>query len=137
MTTDLERQIVEDIDRMAHRVGAVLGLDITDTISGRARDRAPMVAAQLTGGDARVAAATAIDIMAMWWPESDPPGEWWSTPLGRAVAATTTAPGSVTRTMAARILGVSQGRVTQLLTAGRLVEQDGGVSMRSVMDRLT
>ncbi len=138
--TDLERQITDDLDRIGGRLGALLGLDVADMISDRARSRAAMIAHQLTGDlDDHQAAEVAIDLMALLWPESDPPADWWGTALGRAIACSAGMDGAeaVTRSVAAAMLGVTRGRVTQLVDAGKLdVHPAGGITRVSIAQRL-
>lgn len=139
MVTDLERQIADRLKAISWRLGPLLGLDIVDTLDERINTRAPMLAAQLTGGDDNVTAETVIDLMAVLWPDSDPPSGWWQTPLGRAVAMSGGIDGSaaVTVTVASAMLGVTKGRVTQLADAGKLDRHpDGGITRLSVAQRL-
>lgn len=137
--TDLERQIVDELGQVAWRLGPLVGLDLVDQLDERTRSRAPMLAAQLTGDDDRLAAETCVDLMACLWPHSDPPPDWWRTPLGRALAASAGMDGSasVSMSVAAAMIGVTPGRVTQLADAGKLDRHpDGGVTRASVTARI-
>lgn len=137
--TDLERQIVEELAQVGWRLGPLLGLDIVDLLEQRTQERAAMLAATLTGDDDHQAAEVCVDLIACLFPHSDPPPEWWRTPLGRALAASAGMDGSeaVSMSVAAAMLGVSPGRATQLADAGKLGRHpDGGVTRASVMARI-
>lgn len=60
---------------------------------------------------------------------------WYGTPLGRLVAPHWLGE-SVPVGFAAKMLGVSTGRVHQLLSEGKVSREDGGVSVRSILDRM-
>ena len=81
---------------------------------------APVLAAQLASGDDNLVAETVIDLMHAIWGQADPPPEWWRTPLGRLVAGSIGRDDAeaVTPSVAAAMLGVSRGRVYQLIEAG-------------------
>ncbi|MGQ0680641.1 MAG: hypothetical protein ACT4OM_13485 [Actinomycetota bacterium] len=86
-----------------------------------------------------IAAETAQDVICGLWPRSEPDHEWWTTPLGRACARSygIEDAGAVSASVAASRLGVSRGRVYQLLREGKLDRHpDGGVVNASVMRRL-
>lgn len=95
---------------------------------------ARMMAAQLASGDDRLAAQTAIDLAALIIPDGIP-DDWWATPLGRLVAQSVGHPAAeaVSFSAAGAMLGVSKGRVQQLVTAGKLERHpDGGITSASV-----
>lgn len=100
----------------------------------------PSLAVQLVqDDDDRLAAQTVIDVMAALWPAQDPPAEWWATPVGRCVARSVGAEDSetVTRSVAAAMLGVHPGTVARLVARGRLDRHpDGGILRASVLQRL-
>lgn len=100
----------------------------------RALATARVLAAQLASGDDRLAAQTAIDLAAAILPDEIPDG-WWATPLGRLMAQSAGHPTAeaVSFSVAAAMLGVSKGRVQQLVTAGKLDRHpDGGITSASV-----
>ena len=132
MTRDpLVEQIADLLDRVADIAG-LLGLDLTEQAAARVQGRADLYAAQLIGADSHVAADTAIDL-AQLLPDSIP-AEFWSTPLGAAMAATyQVAPTTVTVSEAAKILGVGRARAYQLAAAGKLARTEGGVTLASVL----
>jgi hypothetical protein len=153
MTTrdDVARQIADELHQVAWPLGPLIGVDLADEIM----TRVPLVARRLAdqllddrqhGGaglevDAdAIAAETTIDLMCALWPRgSEPPPEWWRTPLGRAIArsAGTEDAEAVSASVAAAMLGVSRGRVYALLNEGKLDRHpDGGVVRASVMQRL-
>jgi hypothetical protein len=139
--TDLAAQLRDELSQRAWNWAALLGLDWHDITVERIAGRVGMLAHQLRSAENedRLAAETAQDVMMALWPEEDPPPEWWSTPLGRAIAASYGLPGAeaVSASVAAAMLGVSRGRIYQLLGGGKLERHpDGGVTATSVAQRL-
>lgn len=144
----LARQIASELQGACHPLLAVLGLDLMDILHQRIRERAPILAAQLSADRAdvdtdihpdNIAAEAVLDLMCVLHPDRSPPAEWWRSPLGRRVAASIGADDSeaVTASVAAAILGTSRQRVHQLLEANKLDRHpDGGVVRASVMQRL-
>ena len=139
--SDLAAQLKDELAERAWNWAQLLGLDWHEFTEQRIADRVGMLAHQLTSAEDedRLAGAQAQDVMMALWPHEDPPPEWWSTPVGRAVAASYGLPGAeaVSASVAAAMLGVSRGRVYQLLDAGKLDRHpDGGVTATSVAQRL-
>jgi hypothetical protein len=153
MTTrdDVARQIADELHQVAWPLAPLIGVDLANEILTRVRTMARRLADQLlddreqdgagleVDADA-VAAETTIDLMCALWPRgSEPPPEWWRTPLGRAIArsAGTEDAEAVSASVAAAMLGVSRGRVYALLNEGKLDRHpDGGVVRTSVMQRI-
>lgn len=116
-------QLVDEIEVVAVRVGAVLGVDLFDLLVQRAHDRAPaLLAAVLDETDDRVAAGTAVDVMALLWGQGDPDPDWWHTLLGRLLARPLAREDteSVTHSVAAAMLGVTRGTVRTDGVSGHL-----------------
>lgn len=136
----LVAQIRDELDvALAGPVGALLGLDLADMIRERIKDRADMLAHQLTAGDDDVAAETVQDVMIALWPAGDPPDEWWRTPLGRACAASLGIDGSerISASVAAARLGVHPSRIYQMIHEGKLERHpESGVTWASVANQL-
>lgn len=132
MATDLERQIVDELAQVFARIRPLTGWNPADDRVIAAR--APEIAAALTDPDEST--GIAADLMACLWPHSDPPGDWWRTPLGMAVAGTGWGSESVSMSAAASMIGVTGGRVTQLSDAGTLTRTRGGVTRASVTARI-
>lgn len=93
--------------------------------------------------DDRLSAQTCIDVMNVLWPHASPEdcghADWWRTPLGRLCARSLgrVDAESVTRSVAAAMLGVHIGTVSQLVHRGTLDRHpDGGVLRASVLRRL-
>ncbi len=89
--------------------------------------------------DPRLSAQTSTDVMCALWPAEDPPFDWWTTPLGRALAAAGAIPDTetVSRSEAAAMLGVSPGTVATLTTRGDLERAaDGSILVTSVQSRI-
>lgn len=130
-------QIADDIE--ARLIGPLEGLTgLDDGLFGPLRERAvaaaARLAAQLASGDDRLAAQTAIDYATALLPE-EIPDDWWGTPAGRLIAQSVGHPGAeaVSFSVAGAMLGVSKGRVQQLVAAGKLERHpDGGVTSASV-----
>lgn len=138
-------QVTDELDRaLASPAGSLLGLDIADQIRRRVKDRAWQVAWQVRQNeDDALAAETVIDLMSALWPNCAPEecGEaaWWRTPLGRVCARSLGRDDSdsVTRSVAAAMLGVHPGTVAQMTHRGTLDRHpDGGVTRASVLLRL-
>jgi len=146
VTGAVERQLVDELDRVVcGPVRSLLGLDLDDLLQERIRSRAPMLAAQVCQDeDDELAAETVIDIMGCLWPNCSPEeaGEasWWRTPLGRMCARSLghQDSDSVTRSVAAAMLGVHPGTIARYVADGRLERHpDGGITRASVLLRLS
>lgn len=136
----LHAQVLAEISERASALAAVLGPDMVTEIDRRVAEHAGMWAAQLASDDDRLAARTVIDLGCVLWPTgTEPPAEWWRTPLGRAFARSlgTDDTEAVTHSVAAAMLGVTKGTIAQLVHRGTLDRHpDGGVLRASVMQRL-
>lgn len=134
----VESQIADLLDRLAWEAAAALGQDPYDDTLNRIPSRAAMYAAQLCGDDPRLASAVAQDVSRWARPTTD--SDWLGTPLGRAVAASFGADEDpaveVTHAEAARLLGVSRGRIGQLVTARQLARGPRGSVLRSSVGQL-
>lgn len=106
------------------------------------RVRAGRWADDLRDGDDRTAIMTGARLIATLYPGDrpfDPPGDWWRTPLGRAVARRVGHPSfeAVSYATAGAMLGISRQGVHDLVRRGRLPRHpDGGVPSSAVRDRL-
>ena len=139
MNGPLVAQISQELQVAADRLLPVLGMDLADLARERILAYAPVLAAQLGSGDDNLVAETVIDLMHAIWGQADPPPEWWRTPLGRLVAGSIGRDDAeaVTPSVAAAMLGVSRGRVYQLIEAGKLDRHpDGGVLRSDILQRL-
>lgn len=139
MTTDpvaaAADQIADEIEAKLWSLECLIGggEDFT-LIRQRATSAARMLARQLASGDDRLAAQTAIDLASAILPE-EIPDDWWATPLGRLVAQSVGHPSAeaVSFSVAGAMIGVSKGRVQQLVADGRLERHpDGGITSTSV-----
>jgi len=130
-------EIREGIDRVILAPAAeLLGPAAAKVLSGSADRRADELTDQLIGPD-RLAAADAARVLWVLVPRGN--ASWWRSSLGQALAgASETAPSeTVTQAEAARYLGVTRGRVAQLVKAGQLrTSTDGKPLLASVLDRL-
>jgi hypothetical protein len=148
---DVARQIAEELHEVAWPLAPLIGIDLANEIMTRVPTVAHRLADQLLDDRERggagvevhsdsVAAETTIDLMCALWPRgSQPPPEWWRTPVGRAIARSAGMDDAeaVSASVAAAMLGVSRGRVYALLDEGKLDRHpDGGVVRASVMQRL-
>jgi hypothetical protein len=137
---DVERQIGEELDRVAHPIWFLLAPDLLAEMESRIASHARAMAGQLAQDeDDRLAAQTVIDLMTVCYADRDPDSDWWRTPLGRLVARSIGADDAeaVSRSVAAAMLGVHPGTVAQLVHRGRLDRHpDGGITRASVLMRL-
>lgn len=120
--------------RLVDPAAAILGTDLHETLAVRAESRANQVAADLTDPDKRIAAEAVISLAPLLPDDPDP--EWWRTEIGMAIGHAYEPPQTVGPTEAARILGVTRGRIYQLRNAGQLQTSAGGLLLSSVLDRL-
>lgn len=107
-----------------------LGLDdVADLAAARFDELAQSLAASLTSDDEdSVAAAGAMLTFLTRHPR---PLGWWSTPLGAALAAHTSA--EISPTEAGELLGLTRVRIYQLLKEEQLARgPGGGVALRSI-----
>lgn len=133
-------QIRAEVGTVVAAVAALLGPSAAH-IEHQVNGASIMWAAQLLGDDDKLAGQTVIDLMNVRWPnEAIPPLEWWRTPLGRVVAASTGLPTSdvVSYAIAGRILGCSKQNVQGLVDSKQLTRGPGGrgVTRDSVLARL-
>lgn len=137
---DVAEQIHEEIGAIVTAVESLLG-PTSGPLATQLQVRAETWAAQILSDDDDTAAQTVIDLMCVRWPDSTtPPHEWWGTPLGRAVAASTGYDGAtvVSHSIAAAMLGCTRQRVGKLVEE-KLLERgpDGhGVTTASIRARI-
>lgn len=139
------KQIADELHHaLAKPALAMLGVDLGTEVARRCRAVAPHLADQLAQEtDDRLAAETTVDLMCVLWPHGAPEGVgragWWRTPLGRLCARSLGREGAeaVTQSVAAAMLGVHPGTISQLVHRGTLDRHpDGGVLRSSVLMRL-
>ncbi len=136
----LVEQIVRLLDiRLLDPLEILLeGDDAVAALRQIVRLRASRWAARLRDGDQQAA----IRLVSTLYPGDrpfDPPAEWWSSPLGRAVALGVGHPSarSVSYTVAGAMLGITRQGVHDLVRRGKLPRhEDGGVPADAVRDRL-
>ena len=108
----------------------------------RIRADAETWAAQLLGPDDRSARHAGARLIGAFYPGDGPfemPAEWWSTPLGQAVARRIGHPerAAVSYPVAAAMLGITRQGVHDLVRRGKLDrDPGGGVTAASVQTRL-
>lgn len=133
-------QLRTELGGAVRALGDVLGLDLQAAMEERLLSRCPLLAAELCSEDDRLAAEAVLTVMCARWPDgTEPPPEWWRTPAGRMVARSVGRDDSesVTRSVAAAMLGVSPGSVAQWVHRGNLDRHpDGGITRASVLLRL-
>lgn len=143
MTPHAEAACAQLTDELGARLRAIAILDTPDAVlvaDEQAERIADRTMSAVMSTDQREAAQAVIDIACALWP-SDIPADWWPTPLGRLCAASlagaTPSDESVRPSVAARMLGVSHGRVTALANEGKLDRHpDGAILLASVYARL-
>lgn len=139
MTDAAAHQAAEEVGRAAWRLAPFLGPEAGMEAQRTAATAAKRHVGLLTGPDEDLAGEAALDILAVIWGDGQPTLDWWDTPLGRCVASVGALEGSdaVPATVAAAMLGISKGRVTQLCDAGKLDRHpDGGITRMSIAHRL-
>ncbi|MCP3799298.1 hypothetical protein NLX83_08520 [Allokutzneria sp. A3M-2-11 16] len=121
----------------------LLGTDWTLTkLERRTRTQAAVWAKDLLGPNDRVAAQTAMRLVATLYPSDgpfDPPAAWWQAPLGQVVAHRVGHPTTdgLSYSTAGAMLGITKQAVHDLVNRGKLVRHsDGGVTSESVRLRL-
>ncbi|GAA4906877.1 hypothetical protein LX16_3293 [Stackebrandtia albiflava] len=152
MSTERHVALVDDLRRLMRTrlldpleilLGEADTGDTTAVLEAALRIQCEAWAARLLDGTDAAARATAARLVSALYPGDDafdPPREWWSTPLGRAVAARAGHPTaeSVSYATAGAMLGITRQGVADLLTRGKLDRHpDGGVSAASVSARLS
>jgi hypothetical protein len=142
--TDLVEQIVRLLDvRLLDPLEVLLeGDDAVDALRRLVRLRARRWADAMQNSDDQTAVRTAARLIATLYPSDrafDPPADWWTTPLGQAVAVRAGNPWaeSVSYATAGAMLGITRQGVHDLVRRGRLPRHpDGGVPSSAVRDRL-
>jgi hypothetical protein len=133
-------QLRDELGGVARAVGDVLGVDLLLDMEQRLEPACHRLAAELCSEDDHLAAEAVLTVMCARWPDgTEPPPEWWHTPVGRMVARSVGRDDSeaVTRSVAAAMLGRSPGTVAQLVHRGSLDRHpDGGITRASVLARL-
>ena len=127
LADDIASELITEFSPWVPILGPTEGVEVERII----RSRAEMLAASLDG-EPREAAQAAIDLMAVL----DRPSEWLLlTPLGQRIVETTLSSQTVGATEAARLLGVSNARVYQLLDEAKLERGPGGITLGSILAR--
>lgn len=133
-------QLRDELGAVARAVGGVVGPELGLLIEDRTHETCVVLAAELCSDEDRPAAEAVLTVMSVLWPDgTEPPPEWWRTPAGRMVARSVGRDDSesVTRSVAAAMLGVSPGSVAQWVHRGNLDRHpDGGITRASVLLRL-
>src|SRR5690606_39520477 len=116
-----------------HRVAVLAGPDEAIEWEQRMADRASSLALEICQvDDDEIAADAVAAIMAALWPHGDPEdvgeADWWRTPLGRVCARSLgrSDAEAVTFSVAAAMLGVHKGTVSQLVDRGKLDRHPDG-----------
>lgn len=144
---DVARQLRDELElALVGPTRCLLGHDLAEMMFDRLRQSAAHnIAMQLCQDeDDRLAAETVIDVMNALWPSCAPEdcgeAEWWRTPVGRMCARSLGHhdSDSVTRSVAAAMLGTHPGTVARYVADGRLDRHpDGGITRASVLLRLS
>lgn len=134
---ELAEQIAGELDKHLHALAGLFGLDLYLEHQDRPPARAEELAAQLLSGDEKLAAQIVVDMAGVIIPDNlAADDDWWTTPLGRAVAKSVGHPTEthVSYSQAAAILGRTRGRVGQLVHDGTLPydSEHGGIPVEAV-----
>jgi hypothetical protein len=144
---EVAEQLRRELWATARANADLLGADIAEQVELRIPAACTRLAAELCSNDDRTAAgATQLVMLARWPDDTEPPPVWWQTPVGRLAARSVGDHGeAVTQHVAAAMLGVARGTVSQMLTRGDKGEggsgglerhPDGGITRASVLARL-
>lgn len=139
---EIAYQIADEVDSgVLFPLEAIAGSsEQISAIRTQMEGRAYLLATQLLSGDDKLAAQTAIDLVnLLFGPVAEIPNDWWSTPLGQAMAASVGHPlaEAVSYSVAGAMLGVSKTRIQQLVADGKLDRApDGGITTVSIRQRL-
>ncbi|WP_063353060.1 hypothetical protein [Streptomyces sp. MJM8645] len=136
----LDHQIYQEFELLAWRLELLTGdQELADAVRSSLSRASARYAAQLRSDDDTVAGAV-LDLVTNLYPGDTPiPDDWWATPLGRAVAASTGHPTaeSVTYSVAGAMLGIDADAVQLLARTAQLDgHPDGGVTSVSVQQYL-
>ena len=132
----LETDICQRLELVVLQIDDLLGDDLIDRriLHDRLTARARQYAGQLTAGNPREAAQTAIDLASLV--DLDDPADAASS-LGIACTLTFDH-GEIAATHAAKLLGISRNRLYQLIESGKIDRGPaGGISRASIARRLS
>lgn len=141
-------QLAAELGGAARALTDILGTDLAEIVEQRLDGRCALLAAELASDDDHLAAEATLSVMCARWPDgTEPPPQWWRTPVGRLVArsAGRDDTDAVSHSVAAAMLGVARGTVAQMMSrAGRGLggsgglerHPDGGITRASVLARL-
>ena len=121
-------QIQDELKVAASKWATLVGRGLGSALVAEAKLAAPAIAVRALQGNV----PTLNALRAVLGPREP---AWYSTSLGRLVAPHWLGE-SVPVGFAAKMLGVSTGRIHQLLGEGKLLRMDGGVSVQSILDRM-
>lgn len=88
MSSDLEQQLRCELEHaLAGPVAALLGADVGGQVRTRIDSQASLLASQLASGNRRIAGRLTTRLLdEVLYPDGWPPVQWWTTPLGFALA---------------------------------------------------
>lgn len=139
----VHEQLNAEIMTLVNTIEGLLGPDSIEfamELRGRLEFTARTYTRRILSDNDHEAAGAAVDVVTSLFPgDREIPDAWWSTPLGRVVAATAGHPTAenVTFSVAGAMLGVSKQRACKLADEGKLDRHpDGGVTVLSVQQRL-
>ncbi len=145
---DVAAQLRRELWATSRAVADLFGSDLAEQVELRLPGVCQRVAQDLTSDDDHTAAGAAQLVMGARWPDdTEPPPGWWRTPVGRMVARTGAGDHgeSVTQSVAAAMLGVTRGTVSQWLhrsdrglpgSGGLERHPNGGITRASVLAKL-
>jgi hypothetical protein len=118
MTGSVEHQLAAELHTATNRLCALAPIP-TGWAEGAARVTTHALATN---------PRTAVAVIDALWPHTNPPAEWWTTPLGQTCAnhLDNQQPHSWTHATAALVLGVTRGTVAQLVSRGKIPKHPAG-----------
>lgn len=119
---ELEQQLRRELEiALAGRVAAPLGADMGGTVRTRTDSQALLLASQLSSGNRRIAGTLTTRLLdEVLYPDHWAPVQWWSTPLGFALARRyrPNADAVTSVTEAGELLDLTDQAVTDLVADG-------------------
>lgn len=104
------KQLHDELQHALEPLGVLMGDQVQQQLSTALQGRSEAVLEALAGDAGE---SVAVAVLAVVWGSGEPPATWWRSPLGRLVGPRLPdAP--VTHQVAADILGVKRGTVSQL-----------------------
>jgi len=132
----IKQQVVDEVDDYISRVGRFLEPDgDVEYLRRAATSKAAALAEDLVNVGSGEAVVAAMHLIRVFWPDLQPPKQWWGTPLGRAIVAAVPPPHTkaVSFSVAGAMLELTKPGIQHLVKTGKL-DQDavGSITTESI-----